>query len=165
MKFPHDNSMKYVFILFRRAGKLQWNIKLCAMMRGLKTKTTSQLAMIHTLYVVSLINRRQTSSSTDRIPNTTDVTSTSEKTVSQISVASSSNSIKIVKLRFAARRVERRASLRGLWAKRSECPPGRAYKSRENMHSDTDVMVFVWKLLLNFYWLIKNNFWTMFLKL
>ena len=31
-----------------------------------------------------------------------------------------------------------------------ECPQGRDYKSRENLHSDTDVMVFVAKLLLNF---------------
>ena len=40
---------------------------------------------------------------------------------------------------------------------------GRAYKSREDLHSDMDVFVFAAKLLLRFNRLLKNNFWTMFL--
>ena len=39
---------------------------------------------------------------------------------------------------------------------------GRAYKSRENLHSGTDFIVLDRKLLLNFNRLIKNNFWTLF---
>ena len=34
----------------------------------------------------------------------------------------------------------------------------RAYRSREDLHSDTDVIVFVRYLLLNFNSFIKNNF-------
>ena len=73
------------------------------------------------------------------------------------------NTPKIVKLRFAARRVDICEPPFGDSEQSEECPPWRAYKSRENLHSDTDVNVFVAKLLLNYSNMLKNNFWTMFL--
>ena len=62
-----------------------------------------------------------------------------------------------MKVRFAARRVDI-VSLFLVTLSEAKSSPGRAYKSREKLHSDTDVIVFVAKLLLNFNWLLKNNF-------
>ena len=68
-----------------------------------------------------------------------------------------------MKLRFAARRVDIFEPPFGASEQSEDFSPGRAYKSRENLHSDTEVMVFVAKILLNYNNLLKNNFWTMFL--
>ena len=57
---------------------------------------------------------------------------------------------KIVKLRFAARRVDIVRLPSGTPSEAKSARRWRAYKSRENLHSDTDVIVFVAKLLLNF---------------
>ena len=46
---------------------------------------------------------------------------------------------KIVKLRIAARRVDICEPPFGDSERSEECPPGLAYKSREDLHSDTDV--------------------------
>ena len=70
-----------------------------------------------------------------------------------------------MKLRFAARRVDIVSLPSGTLSEAKSARRWRACKSRENLHSDTDVMVFVAKLLLNYNNMLKNNFWTMFLKL
>ena len=63
-----------------------------------------------------------------------------------------------MKLRFAARRVNICEPPFGDSEQGEECPPWRAYKSRENLHSDTDVNVFVAKLLLNYNNMLKKTF-------
>ena len=70
--------------------------------------------------------------------------------------------IKIVKLRFTARRVDIVSLLSGTLSEAKNAYRGQAYKSREDLHSYIDVFVFAAKLLLRLNRLLKNNFWTMF---
>ena len=61
------------------------------------------------------------------------------------------NIFKIVKLRFAARRVDIVSLPSVTLSEAKSAHRGRAYRSLEDLHSDTDVIGF-----------IKNNFWTLF---
>ena len=68
---------------------------------------------------------------------------------------------KIVKLRFAARRVDIVSLPSVTLSEAKSAHRGRAYRSREDLHSDTDVIGFVRYLLLSFNSFIKKIVWTL----
>ena len=66
-----------------------------------------------------------------------------------------------MKLRFQARRVDIVSLPSVTLSEAKSAIRGRAYRSRKDLYNDTDVIVFVRYLLLNFNSFIKNNFWTL----